>query len=244
MSRQGQRVLRFVILAALALTLACQPARLALPPDLDPQARPMAVVRGGAEGWEQTLGFGPYQADPSPTGPARPGEWAFLGLRSFQPQRRFAFRLKAPDSGTWDCRCALGQVTSAQDLNLTDKWRQTVSVERSSRIILACIFNSLGWGATWRMSLATSTEGWALSGLLSDGMRTSLLVRGSQRLAGPALPYRESAAGYVFQQDGRNLGAVQMVGQQAVWLPLGRLGAPLAAAAGALLLQPDLAPGP
>ncbi|RJX36493.1 MAG: hypothetical protein C4525_00040 [Desulfarculus sp.] len=224
-------LVRALVLVWLAgLLAACQPAGLALPPGLAGQAPALTVERAGAGEGGQYLRFGSYQARVIPAGPARAGQWAFLGIKNFSPSRVFAFRLETPAHGPWACRCALGSSTTLQDINLSERVVPTIAVPRGARTVLGCRLQPEGRGLAWRLSLSSGGNGWALSGLLSDGLRNSLYVQGKLG------PDQETAAGYLFQQGERYLGAVQLTSPQEVWLPTGPLARPLAAASAALLV--------
>lgn len=243
-----------LVLMATALTLAsCQTSTTAVPPNLSPQAQALPVERRGVEGWEQIISFGSFELDTRPVDKSQAGDWAFLGIKSFQPTQEFAFSLQDNVGIGWAGRCALGAINTQPDINLPGIVPISRVLEGSARLILGCVFQP-GLDKVWRMSLSSNGEGWRLGGLLSDGVQTSIQVRASQQLAGQSLEskpplsrplqtyrqYQETAAGYSFEVDGKNLGGVRVAGAQMVWLPPGKLHRPLAAASAALLLLRDL----
>ncbi len=246
--------LHLVMLLAACLALAsCDSGAMAPPPGMSPQVKGYAVEKHGEEGWEQSFSFGSFVLEQRPAGRGKPGDWAFLGLKTFQPASVYTFNLREEVGSGWACRCALGAVNIQPQINIPGLVPIDRVGEGSARLILGCEFQ-LSLRTTWRMSLSSNGEGWELSGLLSDGAQTSIRVLASQELAGqstmskPPLSrplqtwrqFQESAAGYAFELSGKNLGGVRVAGEQTVWLPPGKLRAPVACASAALLMLRDL----
>ena len=240
----------FLLLTFVAAPLACAPSGVSSrPAGVSPQAREMSVRSAGGEGYEGAFEFGPYAVQPAPVAPAKAGQWTFMGLGPLTPVRKFAFSLSQEGEAYWQGQCMVGVVGQGQGLNLPSTTGVGLSLERGSRLALGCVFRP-SQGKTWRMSLSTGGEGWALSGLLSDGVKTSILVKGSAQMGGraekvrpslsralrPNIEYVRSSASYAFELQDESLGGVRVAGRQAVWLGKNTPADALAVAAAALLV--------
>lgn len=218
-----------VLLAVLA---ACQAARTPLPEGL--RAAPRMHVEG-RQGWkiDQRLRFGPYEAHPVDRSWTRGRDVRVLTVGRSRRRQRYAFTLREQGREPWRVECEAFLRTRSVDLGV-------VQVEPENASALDCRLRPLGGvGEEWWMVLDEEGER-PLRGTLQDGERV-LDVVGTNRLE-RALPVR-STTGYRIAEEERDLAAVEVVNDGAVWLDPGLTPAersPLAAATAALLLLEDL----
>lgn len=237
-------------LVAAALLGACAPSRMALPPTLAKEAKPMAV-RKTYRFWFiglKALDFGEYKVRDYRSG-WQQGSGSDLGAGSIgyaadKSTQKYGFKLAAGGGPAWTARCA----ESASKRTVSGKvLGGTLSADLERQATLDCTFQVEQGTTPWTLSLSLQSQGKgllteaSLAGVLSDGTR-SLNIVGTHRLEGLSHGNGEPA-GYALLDDGKALGAVQVIDKPMVWMDpaaMADLGTPMALAGAALMLQEGL----
>ena len=247
------RTFRFACAAALAsllLSACASPSRMALPPALSKEAKSMPVKKTYAF-WIfglRKLDFGGYAVRDYHTGwqsgTAAAVGAGRLGYAEDAAHQKFEFKLTPGQGKTWAGRCA----EAASKRTVSGKLLGgTLSADLERQATLDCTFMAEADSVPWTLALSLQTQGKGLlakemmGGQLSDGKR-SYRVESIDELEGLRTSGGETS-GYAIKDSARVLGAVQVIDQPKVWMDPSaepELGAPLALASTALMLQKGL----
>jgi hypothetical protein len=237
--------------AALAAILvsACAPSRMALPPTLSKEAKPMPVQKTYSF-WIfglKKLDFGGYKVTDYHTGwqsgSATGIDAGKVGYKADKSEQKFEFKLSPKEGPAWAGRCT----EAASKRTVSGKLLGGLSADLERQATLECTFQLEQGNAPWTMALSLQSAGSGmlakemLGGELSDGSR-KLKVEGISEMEGLANGNGE-ATGFAIKDDAKVLGAVQVIDKPLVWMdPAAQadLGAPMALASTALMLQKGL----
>jgi hypothetical protein len=237
--------------AMLALS-ACAPGRMALPASLSKEAKPMPVVKTHKFwifGLKQ-LEFGGYRVTDYNTGWQTGSgfgvESRSLGYDADMSRQKFQFKLTPArgDGRAWLARCS--EAASKQKVS-GKLFGGTLSADLERQATLDCTFLVEQGETPWTLALSLKGKGKGLlkeellGGELSDGTRR-FKVEGTSEMEGVAMS-SDQATGFAFLDEGRALGAVQVISKPSVWMDPAaetELGPPLALASTALMLQKNL----
>lgn len=232
-------------LAALQLT-GCALAKMELPQTLSQEAKPLKVEKDYAF-WIfglRGLDFGGYQVTNYKSGWTDNTSFGIGGYEDSRSKDKFEFKLAAgPGGPQWKGRCS--EYASRKKVS-KDFLGGTLSTSFNRRATLDCAFAADSTLPTWKLALTLQkgkdwTEGGMLGGELSDGTR-KLQVEGNDRFEGATMR-NDGPTGFSIVDNGKVVGAVQLVNANIVWLdPAAEkdLGPTLALATSALLLQKNL----
>lgn len=230
------------VILALILVNACGGSYTAPPPASADLGGPMEVTRQAGQGWQGDLAFGGYRVHAIQGEKPVQGDWRFVGMKGLVMRQAASFVVSGGGGGDWYCRCALGSDSGGMDLNIGTLWGHGFTLDPSRSQVLACVMNPSQGGKTWRMSIYSLPSKWRdagkdpnAAGALSDGISLTIRIKGKGEMS-----VEEVGGGrppvYKFLGDAGELAQVQVLAPQRVWLPQGQLRAPLAAAAGAILV--------
>jgi len=227
-------LLSFALLAPRPASAGLKEAALALPPELAAVPRwPVA----GRQGWKllETLTFERYRVQDVRRSFTRGGDLQFLFYAGSKRRQRFDFTLAEEGLATWRGQAETNLRRRALRFDFDTELRN----KSGFAVRLTALDPAAG---EWTLRLA-ETRDRPLEGTLASGGQT-LAVRGTRRLAGTALLYGETS-GYVVEQAGRPVAAVEVINAGAVWVdpalePATR--GPVVAALAALLLFEELRP--
>lgn len=241
-SRRSPGALRTLLLASLSLA-ACAPVRMAVPDHLTHEAKAMPVVKTPAF-WIfglKTMTFGSYRMTDYHQGWTSTNRVEVGPFDASRARQRFEFKLTPDQGNTWQGRC--GVAASRKEVS-GKVGGGALAYELDSRASLNCTFKEKGAGS-WTMALSLQEIGIdgdpLLAGVLTDGKRR-FRVEGTDEAAGTSFTSGD-CTGYSIKDEGRVLGAVQVINDPRVWMDPAaepELGPPLALVSTALLLQPDL----
>lgn len=167
-----------------------------------------------------------------------------LGYAADKSSQKYGFNLTAGGGPTWIARCA----EAASKRTVSGKvLGGALSADLERQATLDCTFQVEQGTTPWTLSLMLKSEGKgmltesSLAGTLSDGART-LKIEGTHQLEGMSHGNGEPT-GYALLDGGKALGAVQVIDKPMVWMDpaaVAELGAPMALAGAALMLQEGL----
>ena len=239
---QSPLALQTLLLASLSLA-ACAPVQMAVPDNLSQEAKAMTVVKTPVF-WifgRKKMTFGSYQMTDYHQGWTRTNKVEVGPFDASRAKQRFEFKL-TPDQGkTWQGKCGV----AASRKGLSGKvGGGTLAFEFDTKASLNCTFKEKDAGS-WTMALSlqgTGIDGDALlAGVLTDGKRR-FQVEGTDEAEGTRFTSGDHT-GFSIKDEGRVLGAVQVINHPKVWMDPAaepELGPHLALVSTALLLQPDL----
>lgn len=227
-------LLPVLLLASSPVPAKLPEAALALPPELAAAPRwPVA----GRQGWKllETLTFGSYRVQDVRRSFTKGGDLQFLFYGGSKRRQKFEFTLAEEGIPAWrgQAETNLRRRALGFDFDLELRNKSGFAVR------LTALDPAAG---EWTLRL-TETRDRPLEGTLASGGQT-LAVRGTRQLAGTRLPAGETS-GYVVEQAGRPVAAVEVINAGALWVdpalePSTR--GPVVAALAALLLFEELRP--
>ncbi len=224
----------FMLLTAALYLSGCSAARMAVPADLKESSQ-MLVCKGRG-GFDESFTMGAYNIREVKRGWTRKSAWGFLGYSSSNARQNFEFTLVTPGGEQW-------QGQGATNLKLKElereAWGGTLksTLSEKENLVARCS----GPAGEWTLVLSLDTEENLLKGIFNSGNQT-YQITGTHKLAGSPMPLYD-ASGYLISRGGRQLAAVEVINNGAVWLSRDLSGGErdlLAAAAAALLLYQDL----
>lgn len=198
---------RGAFLTLLVLLPACQTARMPVPETLAASER-MPVQ--GRQGWKlnQQIRFGPFETSEVQRSWTRGRDLRVLAYERNNRRQQYSFTLREAAQDRW-------RVTCAATLLARTIHTPVVDVEPTNRSALHCSLRSLeGSGEVWELMLHEQRERPLAGTLTRDG--ATLRVLGTNRLD-RALS-TSATTGYEIQENGRVLGAVEVINDGAVWL--------------------------
>lgn len=231
--------------AALLLS-GCALARMELPQTLSQEAKPLEVKRHYAF-WIfglRGLDFGSYKVTGYNSGWTDNTSFGIGGYEDSRSKDRFEFRLAAGSGGPqWKGRCS--EYASRKKVS-KEVLGGTLSTSFNRKATLHCAFSADSTLPPWKLDLALEKgkswgDGGMLGGELSDGTR-KLQVEGNDKMEG-AMMRNDGPTGFSIVDNGKVVGAVQLINGNIVWLdPVAEkdLGPTLAMATSALMLQKNL----
>ena len=234
-----------LLTVAVALSLCgCGVAHMALPQDLQSETSALSVEGRYLLIFNDSLEFGPYRVTDIDRGWTTSegyslsiGEFEFGGSESHQS---YAFSMAEPDRPGRHVECTT--TSDMSDMETDGFLGGRFGVEFSSDQHLLCTLTQDGGGNPARLAMARSASAGdtALHGVLADG-DTRIDISGTHRLDATSLR-SGSPSGYIFEMDGRPVGAVEVINGGTVWLndsltPEAR--SAMAAASAVLLLYQD-----
>jgi hypothetical protein len=226
---------RFVLARALfgvAVLTGCGSASLELPAEIEASPRLAVSGRLGLLN-TQHLRFGDFTATVVEGTTTR---GSGVGIGGFERSRRrqgYTLMVKGPGTRTLRTECNANVV--AKGLNVG----RTLGMDDRSSVRCDLREDSMVTGDLWKLVLEDDGKS-PMSGALT--LRTdSILVTGTNRIAGGAMPATVTA-GYYFTRAGRTIAAVDVLNDGAVWLNASDAAerTRLAAVAAALLVAEDL----
>jgi hypothetical protein len=251
MSKSTRALSALAVASLAALTLsACSTARMAVPPTLSKEAKPMAVQKT-YKFWIfglKKLDFGTYKVTDYHTG-WQNGKGAGvsngkIGYSADKNAQKYEFRMTGQSGKIWAGQCA--EAASKQTVS-GKLLGGTLSADLERQATLDCVFQQEQGSQPWTMALKLKTSGKGLmteenlAGEFSDGTR-KFTVEGTNDLEGTAMGNGD-VTGFSIKDDSKVLGAVQVINKPLVWMdPAAEpdMGEPLALASTALMLQKGL----
>ncbi|MCK5237055.1 MAG: hypothetical protein KAR06_08725 [Deltaproteobacteria bacterium] len=227
------------------LLSGCQVAHMALPQDLKSGASEMIVEGRSALIFGKPLNFGVYQVNDINRGWTKGKGWSISeGNTEFsasEAEQKYEFRVSESGHATWEVRCATGADWS--QLETEGLFGGGFGIEFSSNKQLACILKQEGNENISRLLLSQSANAGetALQGVMMYGT-TQIKISATHKLDSTPLPLSDPT-GYIFQIEGRPMGAVEVINKGTVWLNNGaapEISSALAATSAVLLLYQDI----
>ena len=198
---------RRAILTLLVLLPACQMARMPVPEALTTSER-MPVQ--GRQGWKlnQQIRFGPFETSKVQRSWTRGRDLSVAAYERNNRRQEYSFTLREAGQDRW-------RVTCAATLLARTVHTPVVDVVPTNRSALQCSLRSLeGPGEVWELMLHEQRERPLAGTLTHDGV--TLRVLGTNRLD-RALS-SSATTGYEIQENGKVLGATEVINDGAVWL--------------------------
>jgi len=235
-----RRLAPFVLLACLALMLfACKEARMAVPTELTVATQAMKVEQTRIIGWDSPFDFGPYKVSDVHRGWTSATAWGFIVYESYRAEQSYEYKIANKGGKPWQCNCANNvnqQVLEGMVGGGTLTW------ELGAGQSLACSLKAPD-GKLWKLALAGGGHSRAIMRGVLVGPKLSIQVKGTDQLEGSGIPLSETT-GYVFSVQGNDasgpIGAVQVINNGILWLPVSPDQDAMAAASAALLLYQNI----
>lgn len=242
------------VLGSSLVLSSCAASRMALPPTLSKDAKRMSVEKT-YKFWIfglEKLRFGSYQVTGYKTGWQTGSDMAVgngaVAYAADKNAQKYEFRLTGPSGKSWNALCAEAASQRTLSGNILGG---NLSADLERQATLDCRFQQDQGTAPWVLALALRKTGegmlakevlaGTLSGAGTDSAKT-ISVTETQELDGTIVGNGETS-GFTFREGDKDLGAVQVIGEAAVWMdPAAEAasGEPLALASAALLLQQGL----
>lgn len=235
----GARAVGLLVLGGALASVACQMARMALPPDLTVEAREM--ICRGRQGFKfnEAFDFLPFQVRDVRRSWTTIREGGASWLGAAEAKQRYEFRVGEAGGPMWEGRCAVG--AEVLELELRKVFGGTLEIDlRSDQTLFGTLRERID-REPWLLALGQGYGERALHGVLEKG-DLRIAISAQHRLAQSPLPVMD-AAGYLLALRGETVAAVEIINRGAVWISPGvdpEMRGALAAAAAALLLHQDL----
>ena len=226
------------VLLAVMLLGACGAAIGEAPPPPPNLGAPLAVTPlAGQKGFS----FGPYTVEGIQGEKPDQADWRFVGRQGLVMKKAVSFVVSG-QGGEWHCRCALGDNQAGTPLNIGTLWGHGFSLDPTQGRVLACIMRPREGGAVWRMSLYAPPSKWkelskdpTVDGALSDGAAVTIRIKAKGVVSVETVGAKQPSV-YRFLGANGKVAQVRVKAPLRVWLAPGARRAPLAAAAGSLLV--------
>lgn len=236
-----RRVSASVLVCGFLVLTAFGVARMEVPEGLSASAEAWPVAGQNPRTWNRPISFGPYATSSVREGLEFSWSVEVFGVRGGPAKKPYRLVLDGPEGMAWEVEC----LSRALEV-----WKDGFSVELTDafRPRLVCGFQEKGGAQPLRLVLGSDgrkLEGFVQLAGSAGAERKVLAVRSVHRLEGSRLPLEEPA-GYVLEEGGRAVAAVERINRGRVWLdpalePEARDRA-AAVVAALLLYKPDLAP--
>ncbi|NMC62854.1 MAG: hypothetical protein GYA55_06755 [SAR324 cluster bacterium] len=222
--------IRKFILFLIPLICGCAMMQMKVPQELFEKTSVYEVNGRNDLSWSEKYNFGPFSVEDF----HRSGtETTRLGIDSWnisESTYSFEFVLTGP-KGRWQGKCSFDM--NRQHLSFDDVFKGSLSVELDARTLFVCKLDGSGEQEKWILKMNQESDSSALQGMLV-GEGRYIKVQGTSEIEGSAIPL-STASGYFFMEQGKFLGAVDVVNNGRVFLPHGLDENVLAAASTALL---------
>lgn len=213
----------------------CHSARMAVPGDLKDSGQMMTCK--GRGGFDETFDLGSYRVHEVKRGWTKRTAWGFLIWEKSSASQKYEFSLTGSDDAVWNGQA----ITNLNQKDLkSEAWGGELQIGLSSEQNLVVRFGKQDVKAGWTMVLMKNKDN-VLEGLLGNGSIV-YSIDGTKKLAGSPMPLGD-ASGYIITRNGRNVCAVEVINEGAVWFAPSLTSDErdlLAAAATGLLLFKDL----
>jgi len=219
-----------LILFVVSFMSGCTVMQMKVPQELLEKTSAYEVSGRNDLSWEEVYSFGPFSVKDF----HRSGtETSRLGINSWNTSEStysFNFLLDGPWE-KWKGKCNFDM--NHQHLFFEDVLGGDLSVELDAKTLFVCKLNGTGKGGEWILKMNQEADSSALQGMLvGEGRR--IKVQGTSAIEGSAIKL-STASGYFFIEQENLLGAVDVVNNGRIFLPLGVGENVLAAASTALL---------
>ncbi len=223
---------------ALGWLAACQPARMAVSPQLGQRTEALQVHGRQDFSLSERFSFGNYTVTSVDRGWTRQTSMKFLGLEYFRASQDIEFVVTHPNGEQWQGICAVGVDQHTWQAFFPRSGSQ-FSIEYAGSESYVCGFHPPK-GRPWYLAMSRERPAHLMRGLLHD-QRNSVSIAGTSELAETMLPLADPS-GYRFFQGKQEIAAVDVINEGCVYLPRNDSSwhAPLAMASTALLLYNDL----
>lgn len=222
---------RSYLLALLLPLTACSTPTLQLPSDLAPAER-LEVEGMRRIRTPEALRFGSFHARDIDRSWTRGGGLEAGGVGRQNARQTYSFRLADAEDGEGHVSCESSAERSSVDLKV-------VTVDPGPDVTVSCTLAATDGLPDWHLRLETSRDRHLEGRISTGGQRYTVRGAGKGGRFAPAQTH-----GYHILQEGRTVGAVETVGDGAVWLASGlttleRRALALAAVALLLYQEPD-----
>ncbi len=217
---------------------ACQPAYMAVSPQLGQRSEMLQVLGRQGFSLSEDFSFGNYTVHSVDRGWTRQTSMGFLGLDYFHAAQDIEFVVTHPNGEQWQGICAVG-VDQNTWRTFFPKSGSEFSIEYAGTESYVCGFHPPK-GRPWYLAMSRAHPEHLLRGVLHN-RRTRFSVTGTNELADTMLPLSDPS-GYRFYRGAQEIAAVEVINEGRVFLPRNspELQPPLAMASAALLLYRDL----
>jgi hypothetical protein len=230
--------LLFILVTGLSLS-GCKVAHMAIPKNLQSGTSKLAVEGRSLSIFSKSFRFGSYEATNIHRGWTKGKGVSIEGLSVSGAEQKYEFSVSELDRTPWDVQCT----TEADWSKLETKGLLGggFGIEFSSNQQLVCILKQEGVKKASELVMAQSIEDDVFQGAMSKGA-ARIEVSATHKLDTTSLKMKK-ATGYLFQMEGRPVGAVEVINKGTVWLdnsvaPDTR--SAIAAAAAAMLLYQNV----
>ncbi|MCK5307575.1 MAG: hypothetical protein KAJ73_03100, partial [Zetaproteobacteria bacterium] len=232
-----------LLFAGLSLS-GCKVAHMALPKTLQSGSSELAVEGRALSIFSKSFQFGHYNVTDVHRGWTKGKGFSISDdsaskFSASEAEQQYEFSVSEPDSAAWDVQCAT--VADWKELETKGLLGGGFGIEFSSNRQLVCILKQEGAKKASELVMAQSLEDDVFRGVLIDGA-ARIDIAATHKLDTTPLKMKDPT-GYVFNMEGRPVGAVEVINKGTVWLnnsvtPETR--SALAATSAVLLLYQDI----
>jgi len=207
-----------LLFAGLSLS-ACQVAHMALTKDFQSGSSQLTVEGRSLSFISKSFRFGQYDVTDIHRGWTKGSGFSISNdsaskFSTSEAEQKYEFSLNEPDRAAWDVRCAT--VADWKELETKGLLGGGFGIEFSSNRQLVCILKQEGARKASELVMAQSLEDDVFRGALIDGA-ARIDIAATHKLDTTPLKMKDPT-GYVFNMEGRPVGAVEVINKGTVWI--------------------------
>ncbi len=194
---------------------ACQPAYMAVSPQLGRQTEMLQVQGRQDFSLSEDFSFGKYTVHSVDRGWTRRTSMGFLGLEYFRAAQDIEFVVTHPNGEQWQGVCAVDVDQNTWRKFYTENGSE-FSIEYAGTESYVCGFHP-PQGPPWYLAMSRARPEHLLRGVLHN-QQTRFAVAGTNELADTMLPLSDPS-GYRFYRGAQEVAAVEVINEGRVFLP-------------------------